>query len=1130
MDGNQAAAYISYLFSELAAIYPITPASPMAEQALTWSLAGDRNLFNTPLNVTRSNSEATAVATIHGALKMGIFATTYTSSQGLLLMLPTLYRIAGELLPTVFHVASRSVTTNGQSIFGDHSDVMATRQTGFAILAAGTVQEVMDLAAVAHLATIASSIPFLHFFDGFQTSHQIQTIHELTSTDLKSLIDYDAIKHFRKRGLTTSNPRVTGINQNPDLYFQQRETINAYYDAVSEVTRSYMRKINAIRGTDYDLVNYYGDPEADRIIVAMGAVCITIEATIDYLRQKGERVGYLNVRLYRPFPVSLLRDKLPNTVTRVAVLDRTKEPGSSGEPLLLDVGHALANHKPSLLIIGGRYGLGGKNVTPTHVLSVFHHLSLPVEVIKSQFTVGIYDDVTHLSLPHSLERFTCSSVGYTAKFFGIGSDQTISQTKLLAQEIHMQTGKYVQAMFEHTAHKSGGCTTSHLRFSNEQIKLTHLPEQVDFVSSSCETQVLQYGLINHVRMGGIFLLNTTKTDSELQSCLPYEYKEVMINQHIQFYVINESKQISKIIASTFRLLAVLPETTTGGMMPKMLRKVNVTSEWLRKEDHEKKQQMIPKTKITQLLYNDNGNQISVGDLMKGRLVDGTVPIRDETLMKVSITTHLPKWNEEACTMCNRCAFVCPHSALRPFLADDDELNEAPPVYLTKKLKNKDGHNYRLQIAPYGCTGCSLCVVECPQSNRALTMQPITQGIIEEDNWKFARTLTPKKTNFPRDTVFGSQLQQPLLEFPSACGGCGETIYAKLLTQLFGERLIIANATGCSSIWGASMPYTPYTTNQKGQGPAWATSLFENNAEFGAGMQLATTMRRVEVACKVEQVLKSSNLDLKLKKCLKEWRIGMNQSEGTLERSTALVDALKETLGDNPSLTELYQVRDHFIKPSHWIIGGDGWAYDIGFSGIDHVLTSGNDVNILVLDNEIYANTGGQATKATQVAAITKFTKQGKLTAKKDLGAYAITLGNVYVAQVSYSANPRLLLKILTEAENFPGPALIIAYTPCITHGIIGGMSKSAEHAREAVHCGYWATYHYNPLAEVTMQVDFKQPNFENLEQHLRRERRYIELEQKNPEQAVKLLTTCKSDAKKRFAFLEMIAVNENKKT
>ena len=1138
MDGNQAAAYISYFFSELAAIYPITPSSSMAERVEAWSTSEKRNVFDEPLKVARSNSESTSVSIIHGALKMGILATTYTSSQGLLLMLPTMYRIAGQLLPTVFHVASRSITTNGQSIFGDHSDVMAARQTGFAILAAGSVQEVMDFAAVAHLTTIASSIPFLHFFDGFQTSHQLQTIHELTPADLKELIDYEALNHFRRRGLTPTNPRITGVNQNPDLHFQQREAINAYYNATLEITHRYMMKINAIRKTDYDLVNYYGDSEAERIIISMGAVGATIETTVDYLRKQGERVGFLNIRLYRPFPIELLRAKIPKKANRIAVMDRTKEPGSNGEPLLLDVQHALANDPRQLLIIGGRYGLGGKNVTPTDIATVFNHLKLPENKIKSEFTIGICDDVTHLSLPRQLESILISSsADYTAKFFGIGGDGTVSQTKSLAQSIFAQTGNYTQAMFEYTSHKSGGRTISHLRFSRMPIKKNHLPEQADFISISCHSYIQQYELIDDVRAEGIFLLNTEQNDEELRSYLPKSYIENILHKQIHFYAINVNEETSSMIATTFLALTQLSKD----MVSTTIRKINVTTDWLAEENVRNNQQgntPTSKSKIQQLLYKDKGDEISVGDLMKAGLVDDTLPTRDEKLEQYiinsplskrrSLEMYMPEWNAEACTMCNRCAFVCGQAALRPFLADDGEINEAPHTYMTKKFRNKDGYSYRIQVAPHGCTGCGLCVAECPKKNRALTMKPISMETTEENNWQFAQTLTTKQTNFPRETVFGSQLQKPLLEFSNACAGCGETIYVKILTQLFGERLIIANATGCSSIWGASQPYTPYTTNDQGQGPAWATSLLENNAEFGAGMQLATQMRRVKIAHKIESALKLPNLNLQLKNCLENWLIEIDKSQHTLKRAAALITALESSHQQIPILTEIYQLREHFAKPSHWLVGGDGWAYDIGFSGIDQALTSGADVNILVLDNEIYANTGGQATRATQAATITKFTSRGNLVAKKDIGAYAIILGNVYVAQVSYSMSPRLLLKILTEAENFPGPSLIIAYTPCIKHGINGGMIKSAQNAYEAVECGYWATYHYNPLVEACMEIDYKKPNFENLENYLRTQKRFSNLEQKNPELMIQLLNSCKQDAKKRFAFLEMIASNNRK--
>ena len=1011
MNGNKAAAYISYFFSEIASTYPITPSSLMAEYVEKWKTAGKHNLFEESLLISNANSEATAISILHGALKTGALATTYTSSQGLLLMIPTMYRIAGELLPTVIHVASRSITTNGQSILSDYSDVMSTRQTGFAILAAGSVQEVMDLGAVAHLSTISASVPFLHFFDGFQTSHQLNVVKKLERSELLALIDKRALEHFRRRALNPNKPRITGVNQNSDIHFEYREAINSYYDAALNITREYMKKINAIQKTDYDLVNYYGDPKAQVIIVAMGAVTITIENTIDYLKSKGEKVGYLNVRLYRPFPAQVFLEKLPKTVKKIAVLDRTKENGASGEPLFLDVVHTTKQLKNQPLIIGGRYGLGGKNVTIAHINGVYEHLKQSSNKIKEEFTIGINDDITNLSLEISPPLNDKAPSYKVAKFFGIGSDGTIGKTKKLAKMIFEETGNYVQVMVEYSAHKTGGLTMSQLRYGPKPIKDNHIADTADFIEYSDKAKLY------------------------------------------------EGKQKSS---------------------------------------------------------------CSVGDLMKLGFIDGTFPACHLKTKPSNMIKNFPKWHEKECRMCNLCAFICPHSAIRPVIVNDNEIKDAPPAYTFKKLEGKSSDYYRIQIIPHNCTECGLCVAECPKKQQALTMQTRNTRT-EIHNWLFSKNLLDKSEKFPRNTVFGSQMQKPLLEFPSSCAGCGETIYAKILTQLFGERMIIAGATGCSSIWAASHPKTPYTTNSKGQGPVWATSLLENNAEFGLGMQLATTKKREHVADKVKKALAQTTCSLSLKLALETWLIHKNENKGTQKRAEMLITELEIHKQQNLMLNEVYQERDYFSKPSHWLIGGDGWAYDIGFGGIDHVLTTNEDVNILVFDNENYANTGGQASKSTQAGTRIKSNITGKKSAKKDLGAYGITLGNVYVAQVTYSMNPKKLLQILTEAEQYSGPSLVIAYTPCIYHGISGGMKNSAKNARFAVECGYWANYHYDPSKDKKMIIDYPNPDFEKIPEYLRSQKRFNTIINSHFDKETELFKICEQGAKRRFEFIKMIA-------
>ncbi|MHC5409876.1 pyruvate:ferredoxin (flavodoxin) oxidoreductase [Listeria seeligeri] len=1159
MDGNTAAAYISYAFTEVAAIYPITPSSTMAELVDEWASKDKKNLFNEPVKVVEMQSEAGAAGTVHGSLQAGALTSTYTASQGLLLMIPNMYKIAGELLPTVFHVSARTISAASLNIFGDHSDVMAARQTGFAMLAEGSVQEVMDLSAVAHLASLKGSLPFLNFFDGFRTSHELQKVEVLEYSELENLLDKKALQQFRDRAMTPNNPKTIGSNQNPDIFFQQRETVNRYYEEIPSIVQNYMEEINQLRGTNYDLVNYYGAEDATEVIVAMGSVTPVIEQVIDYLTNQGKKVGLLNIRLYRPFPAEKFLEKLPKTVKRVAVLDRTKEPGSGGEPLLLDVQSVLYDSDVRPVVIGGRYGLGSKDVTPDQILGVYSHLT--EEKPKPRFTIGITDDITNLSIENTGPSDLTSEKTFQCKFWGFGSDGTVGANKAAIKIIGDNTDLYAQGYFSYDSKKSGGLTVSHLRFGEKRIRSAYLIQQADFVSCSTSAYLRSYDLLKGLKPGGTFLLNTIWEGEQLERHLPAAMRSYIAKNNIQFYTLNAmeiagnaglGRRINTVMQTAFfrvtdilpfeKALADLKESaiaTYGKKDMKVaekniiamdqtvanLHKVDVPESWANPETTlaEKASTERPAyvKNILEPVNRLEGDALTVGDLISNGMVSGAYPAGTAAYEKRGIALEVPEWISENCTMCNECAFVCPHAAIRPILTDEAEMASAPEGFMTRKMRGKDGLEYRIQVSPMDCTGCNLCAETCPAKDKALVMKPFEEVAAKENpNWSFAINVKPKKNPGKKNTVPGSQFEQPLLEFSGACAGCGETPYVKLLTQMFGDRMMIANATGCSSIWGASAPATPYTVNDQGHGPAWGNSLLEDNAEYGYGMYLANQTMRKALSNKVSKALTEETLSANLHDALVDWQMNMAVSEDTRERAEQLQLALLSEMQGNAILESIYNERELFIKRSQWMLGGDGWAYDIGFGGIDHVLASGEDVNIFVMDNEVYSNTGGQSSKATPTAAIAKFASGGKSVGKKDLGIMAMSYGNIYVAQIAMGASKRQTLKAIEEAEAYPGPSLIIAYTPCINHGISSGMKTMLTETQKAVECGYWSLYRYNPALEAKgknpMIMDFKKVDFDQFEDFLKRETRYSALYKANPEVASKLSEKTRSDAEKRF--------------
>lgn len=1168
MDGNTAAAYISYAFTELAAIYPITPSSTMAELVDQWSAQGKHNLFGQPVKVVEMQSEAGAAGVVHGSLKTGALTTTYTASQGLLLMVPNMYKIAGEMLPGVFHVASRAVTTNALNIFGDHTDVMATRQTGFAMLAESSVQEVMDLAPVAHLAAIEANIPFLNFFDGFRTSHEIQKIEVLDYEELAQLVNHEKLATFRQKAMNPNHPTTSGTNQNPDIHFQQRETINQHYQTLPEIVRFYMKKINALRGTNYDLVDYYGASDAEEVIVSMGSSTQTIQQTVDHLCASGRKVGVLSIHLYRPFPLEVFLEKLPATVKSIAVLDRSKEPGANGESLLLDVQSAMYDAAIRPTIIGGRYGLGSKDVTPDQIVAVYDELLKPKASQKKRFTIGITDDVTQLSLPSKGTLDLTDPSTFQAKFWGFGSDGTVGANKSAIKIIGDHTEKYVQGYFHYDSKKSGGLTVSHLRFGDTPIRSTYLIEHADFVACHTPAYLHTYDLLKGLKKGGTFLLNTTWSQEQILKNLPKKMKRYLAENEIRFYTINAMQLAMEVglggrintametaffylanIIPTEKILPILKEEALKSYRHKsmaiveknqaaidrtieLLQEIPVPSKWATIEVPKRTSTATTQfvREIVEPINRQEGNQLSVGTLVRNQMTEGVIPVGTTAVEKRGIAVEVPEWLSDRCTMCNECAFVCPHAAIRPFLADEDELTEAPEGFIVREMRGANGQKYRIQVSVEDCTGCGLCVEACPAKGKALTMRPYEEQKEQALNWAFAMTLRQKENPAKPGTVLGSQFNKPLLEFSGACAGCGETPYVKLLTQMFGDRMMIANATGCSSIWGGTSPVSPYTTNHLGQGPAWSNSLFEDNAEYGYGMFLANQTRREKLAAQLQSL--KANVSEELQALIDDWDLHREESAGTQQRAAKLIAALEAEAATTPQLNKILQEKDLFVKPSQWMIGGDGWAYDIGFGGIDHVLASGADVNILVLDNEVYSNTGGQVSKATPTSAIAKFAASGKFVSKKDLGMMAMTYGHVYVAQIASGANQMQTIKAFEEAERFPGPSIIIAYTPCITHGLAGGMRQSLKEAQEAVASGYWSLYRYNPLltekGKQPMTLDFKKPAFDQMPAFMQTQVRFASLQSANPNAAQALFEKTVSDAKTRFYNYARLAGKEEK--
>ncbi|MCD7773107.1 MAG: pyruvate:ferredoxin (flavodoxin) oxidoreductase [Ruminococcus sp.] len=1174
MDGNNAAAWASYPFTEVAAIYPITPSSVMAEVTDQWSAKGQTNIFGTPVKVAEMQSEAGASGTVHGSLSAGALTTTYTASQGLLLMIPNMYKIAGELLPCVIHVSARCVASHALNIFGDHSDIYACRQTGFAMLCSTNPQEVMDLGTVAHLATIKGRVPFIHFFDGFRTSHEIQKIETWDKADVEEMVDKKAIQEFRDRAINPEHPSLRGTAQNPDIFFQAREACNSYYDAIPGVVEEYMNKVNEKIGTDYKLFNYYGHPQATHIIIAMGSVCDTIEETIDYLNAvEGTKLGLVKVRLYRPFVASKLVEVIPDTVTQISVLDRTKEPGSLGEPLYLDVVAALKGTQfHDVTIASGRYGLGSKDTTPAQIKAVYWNADWK-ENFKPRFTIGIDDDVTNLSLDTE-EKIDTAPAGTTScKFWGLGADGTVGANKNSIKIIGDHTDLYAQAYFSYDSKKSGGVTVSHLRFGKTPIKSTYLINQADFVACHNESYITKYNIVNDIKPGGTFLLNTQWDEKGLEKHLPGQVKRYIAQNDIKFYIINGVKigkeiglgnRINTVLQSAFfKLSGIIPMedaikymkdaatasySKKGEAIVKMnhdaidagceqVVEVKVPEAWKTAKDTKMGQKAVKiADKNLQKFVNDilipcnaqEGDKLPVSTFKD--MADGTFPQGSAAFEKRGIAVDVPCWNSENCIQCNFCSYVCPHAVIRPAVMTDEELAKAPKLAQEKavKMTGMPGYNFVMTMSALDCTGCGSCVNVCPgkKGNKALNMMPLESQLAEQEVFNYALTLPEKKdvlAKFKETTVKGSQFKQPLLEFSGACAGCGETPYAKLITQLFGDRMYIANATGCSSIWGGSAPTTPYTVNKDGKGPAWANSLFEDNAEYGYGMFLAQNTIRQRTVAKVLDLQKTTKTAA-LKEAIEGYLSTIDDGAANSAATDTLIAALKKS--KSKAAEEILKDADFLRKKSMWIFGGDGWAYDIGFSGLDHVIAQGEDVNIFVFDTEVYSNTGGQSSKSTPTGAIAQFAAAGKEVKKKDLAGIAMTYGYVYVAHIAMGADYNQCIKAISEAEAYHGPSLIIAYAPCINHGIKGGMSIAQTEEKKAVEAGYWHLYRFNPdlkkQGKDPFILDSKAPT-KDYKDFIMGEVRYNALARQNPERAEKLFDSAVKNAADRYDYLKRLA-------
>jgi len=1160
MDGNMAASYISYAFTDVSAIFPITPSTTMGENVDEWASKGVKNIFGQPVKVVEMQSEAGAAGAVHGSLQAGALTTTYTASQGLLLMIPNMYKMAGELLPAVFHVSARAIAAHALSIFGDHQDVMATRQTGFAMLAESNVQEVMDLSGVAHLAAIKGRIPFLNFFDGFRTSSEIQKIEVLEYDELEKLLDKEAVAEFRGRSLNPERPVTRGTAQNADIYFQGREAANSYYLAIPEIVEGYMEEINKLTGRDYQLFNYYGAEDAENIIIAMGSVCDTITEVIDYKAAQGEKVGLLNVHLYRPFSTKHFLNAIPKSVKKIAVLDRTKEPGSAGEPLYQDVRNAFYESDSRPLIIGGRYGLGSKDVTPGQILSVYENLAFNES--KNGFTIGIEDDVTFTSLAKNEEIDTTSVGTVQCQFWGLGSDGTVGANKSAIKMIGDYTDLYAQGYFFYDSKKSGGITVSHLRFGKNKIKSPYLIQNADFIACHNPSYVKSYDMVKSLKKNGTFLLNCAWSLDELNQNLPAKMKNDLAKKNIKFYTVDAQSiateiglgtRINMIMQSAFFKLAnIIPvedaithlkesvvksygkkgekivnmnyEAIDRGV--KALNKIEIPANWVEAVD-EKVEEDVPDfiKNILRPLVAQEGDNLPVSAIME--MADGTFPAGTSMYEKRGIAVNVPEWNIDNCIQCNQCSFVCPHAVIRPFLVNEEEVANAPEGFATKKAMGGKAFGemqYKIQISVLDCTGCGNCAQVCPAPKKALVMKPIETQMHESANWDYAMKLSHKINPMNKNTLKGSQFEKPLLEFSGACAGCGETPYAKLITQLFGDRMMIANATGCSSIWGGSAPASVYTTNHLGQGPSWANSLFEDNAEFGLGMYLGQMAQRAKLLPLAEKLAGNEAASEDLKAAAQNWVDNFAKGEESKAARAALLPLLKDS--DIAEAKELFENKDYLTKKSQWIIGGDGWAYDIGYGGLDHVLASGEDINIMVVDTEVYSNTGGQASKSTPTAAIAKFAASGKKTKKKDLGMMAMSYGYVYVAQIGMGADKNQAIKALSEAEAYNGPSLVICYAPCINQGLKLGMGFSQEQTKRAVESGYWQLYRFNPTLKEQgknpFSLDSKEPT-RSFREFLDSEVRYASLSKAYPDHAEELFAKTERDAKERLESYKRLA-------
>ena len=1165
MDGNQAAAHASYAYTEVAAIYPITPSSVMPEHVDEWATEGRKNIFGQTVQVTEMQSEAGAAGAVHGSLSAGALTTTFTASQGLLLMIPNLYKVAGEQLPGVFNVSARALASHALNIFGDHSDVYACRQTGAAMLCESSVQEVMDLTPVAHCAALKGKLPFINFFDGFRTSHEIQKIETWDYEDLKDLVDMDAIDAFRNHALNPNHPCQRGSAQNPDIFFQAREACNPYYDAMPAIVQEYMDKVNEKIGTDYKLFNYYGAADAEKVIIAMGSVCDTIEETIDYLTAAGEKVGVVKVRLYRPFCAQALIDAIPDTVKYINVLDRTKEPGAQGEPLFLDVVSALKGSKfDAVPVNGGRYGLGSKDTTPAQIVAVFNNAD------KERFTIGINDDVTNLSLEVGAPLVTTPEGTINCKFWGLGADGTVGANKNSIKIIGDNTDMYAQAYFDYDSKKSGGVTMSHLRFGKKPIKSTYLIHKANFVACHNPSYVNKYNMVQELVDGGTFLLNCSWDMEGLEKHLPGQVKAFIADHNIKFYTIDGIKigkeiglggRINTVLQSAFfKLASIIPEEEAIDLMKKAAKatygrkgdkivqmnydaidagakqvvEIEVPESWKSCEDEGLftpevkggKDDVVAFVKNIQSKVNaQEGNTLPVSTFTD--YADGSTPSGSAAYEKRGIAVDIPVWQSENCIQCNRCAYVCPHAVIRPVALTEDELAKAPEGTKAIDMIGMPGMKFTMTVSAYDCTGCGSCVNVCPgkKGEKALVIANMEENAAEQDIFDFGREIEVKPevvAKFKPETVKGSQFKQPLLEFSGACAGCGETPYAKLITQLFGDRMYIANATGCSSIWGNSSPSTPYTMNSKGQGPAWSNSLFEDNAEFGYGMLLAQKAIRKRLKEEVETVAASEQASAEVKAACQEYldtfACGITNGDAT-DKLVAALDGC-----DCDTCKDIVKNKDFLAKKSQWIFGGDGWAYDIGFGGVDHVLASGEDINIMVFDTEVYSNTGGQSSKATKTGATAQFAAGGKETKKKDLASMAMSYGYVYVAQIAMGGDFNQTVKAIAEAEAYPGPSLIIAYAPCINHGIKKGMSKAQTEEQLAVECGYWNNFRFNPAAEKGSKftLDSKQPKEEDYQAFLDGEVRYNALKRANPEKAARLFAKNEAEAMERYDYLSKL--------